>query len=183
MAVSEIPIAPYSAAELQRLIGDDATTTFEIYPNYIDCDPTNHGCNEPIEVQRDTDDTEDSEEEEDELEEDEEVDEDDEEDDDEEEEDDDEEDDDLDDEDEEEEDEEEVGVAALRATGSTHLRGAAVKGKTSEESALEEDDDVGDEGVDEDAAGGDSPETDRVVDAALRMSGLVAVASEYAANV
>lgn len=48
----------------------------------------------------------------------------------------------------------------------------------------DDDDELEDEDDDEEAeaAEADSPDTDRVVDAALRMNALVAVASEYAAN-
>jgi len=70
MAVTKIPIATDSAAELHDLIGDDATATFESDPKFIDSDPTDNVSSENIELQRDTDDTEDSEEEIDEEEED-----------------------------------------------------------------------------------------------------------------
>jgi hypothetical protein len=177
MAATKTPIAPDSAAELHDLTGDDAAATFESDPTFIDSKPTDNASSENIEMQRDTDDTEDSDEEEEEL-----VEEDDEEDDD-----------DLDEDDEEEDDEEEVGVIAVQVTGSTNLRGPVVNGNTTVESALEEDDDIGDEGVEEDeyvieggedeTGGSDSPETARVVDAALRMGALVAVISKIAANV
>ncbi len=84
-------------------------------------------------------------------------------------------------------------MLALQATGSTNLRGPVVHGNKSVESALEEDDDAGDESVDEDEyviEGGDdetdssdSLETDRAIDAALRLSALAAVTSGYAANI
>jgi hypothetical protein len=114
MASTLTPIATDSAAELNRIIGDDATATFENDPKFIDSDPTGNASSENIEVQRDADDTEDSEEEEDELEdvedddelEDDELDEEDEDDDDVDLGDDDE------DDEEEEDDEDEVGVAA-----------------------------------------------------------------------
>ena len=56
--------------------------------------------------------------------------------------------------------------------------------KTTVKKVLEEED-AGDEGVDEDQVedGSDSPETDRTIDAALRMSALATVAAEFAANV
>jgi hypothetical protein len=189
MATIKAPLAPDSAAELGRLVGDDATATFESDPKFIDSDPTDTASSENVEVQRDTDDTEDSEEEDDEFEEEEG------EDDDEELEDEEEEDEDIDEEEDEEEedDEEEVGAVGVQATGSTNLRGPVVNGKKSMETALEEDDDAGDEGVEEDEYviegggedkdGTDNLETDRAVDAALRMNALVAVTAQFAASV
>ena len=110
---TQTPIATDSAAELNEIIGDDATATFENDPKFIDSDPTGTASSENVEVQRDTDDTEDSEEEEDELDD---VDEDDEleDEDDEDVEDEDEDDVDLgdDEDDDEEEEDDEVGVAA-----------------------------------------------------------------------
>jgi hypothetical protein len=196
MAASKTPIATDSAAELHDLIGDDATATFESDPKFIDSDPTDNASSENIEVQRDTDDTEDSEEEEDELEDEEEDELEDEDDVDEEDEDEEDEDEDIDDDDEDEEeedDEEEVGAAAFQAAGLTSVRGSVEGVPSALEPALEEDDDAGDEselqdeyvieggGGDED--GDDSAETDHAIDAALRMSALVAVAAEFAANV
>jgi hypothetical protein len=67
MAYTETPIATDSAAELSKMIGDDATATFESDPKFIDSDPTETASSENIAVQRDTDDTEDSEEEDDDL--------------------------------------------------------------------------------------------------------------------
>ena len=187
MAVIKTPLAMDSAAVLHELIGEDATAMFENDPKFIDSDPTSGSSSENVVLQRDTDDTEDSEEEEEE-EEDEEFDEEEEEEDEEEE---DEEEDDFDS----DEEEEEVGAIAILASGSTNLRGPVVNGNTSVESELEEleqDDDAGDGTVDEDeyvieggedgSGGSDSPQTDRVIDAALRMSALAAVTSEYAAN-
>lgn len=189
MSATKTPVAPDSAVELHGLIGDDATATFESNPGFIDSDPAGHASSGNIEVQRDTDDTEDSEEEEDELD-------DEDEDDDEELEDEDEEDEDgenFSDDDEEDDDEDEVGVMGVQATGSTNLRGPVVNGKTSVKSALEEDDDAGDEseaqddyvieGGSDETDGGDSAETDRGIDAALRMNALVTVAAEFAASV
>jgi hypothetical protein len=193
MAASKTPIATDSAAELHDLIGDDATATFESDPKFIDSDPTDNASSENIEVQRDTDDTEDSEEEEDELEDEEEDELEDEDDVDEEDEDEDIDDDDDDEDEEEEDDEEEVGAAAFQAAGLTSVRGSVEGVPSALEPALEEDDDAGDEselqdeyvieggGGDED--GDDSAETDHAIDAALRMSALVAVAAEFAANV
>jgi ribonuclease E len=120
---TQTPIATDSAAEMNEIIGDDATATFENDPKFIDSDPTGTASSENVEVQRDTDDTEDSEEEDDELEdaddddelEDEDVDEEDEDDDDVdlgEDEDDDEEVEDEDEDEEVEDDEDEVGAAA-----------------------------------------------------------------------
>jgi hypothetical protein len=67
MASTETPIATDSAAEMNDIIGDDATATFESDPKFIDSDPTGTASSENVAVQRDTDDTADSEEEEDEL--------------------------------------------------------------------------------------------------------------------
>jgi hypothetical protein len=182
MAVIKTPLAMDSAAVLHELIGEDATAMFENDPKFIDSDPTSGSSSENVVLQRDTDDTEDSEEEEEEEEEEEF---------DEEEEEEDEEEDDFDS----DEEEEEIGAIAILASGSTNLRGPVVNGNTSVESELEEleqDDDAGDGTVDEDeyvieggddgSGGSDSPQTDRVIDAALRMSALAAVTSEYAAN-
>jgi len=196
MAVIKTPLAPDSAAELHDLIGEDATAMFENDPKFIDSDPTSGASSENVLVQRDTDDTEDSEDEEEEEldEEDEEFDEE-EEDEEEEDEDEDEEEDEEEDEDDFDSDEEEEGIGAIAilATGSTNLRGPVVNGNTSVESELEEDDDAGDETVDRDeyvieggddgSDGSDSPQIDRAIDAALRMSALVAVTSQYAASV
>ncbi len=52
-----------SEAELQPLIGDDATATFENDPKFVDANPGATGSSENVEEQRDTDDTADSEEE------------------------------------------------------------------------------------------------------------------------
>lgn len=193
MAVIKTPLATDSAAELHDLIGDDATAMFESDPKFIDSDPTSGSSSENVLRQRDTDDIEDSEEDEelednDEEEEDEELDEEDE---DEEEEEEDEDDFDS-DEEKEDEEEEEVGATGVLATGSTNLRGPVVNGNTSVESELEQDDDADDETMDQDedvieggkdgSGGGDSPQANRAIDAALRMSALAAVTSEYAAN-
>lgn len=81
-------IATDSEAELRRVIGEDATSTFEDDPKFVDSNPAAEGSSQNVALQRDEDDTEDSDEEDDELEEeDEEDDEDEDEDDDEEEED------------------------------------------------------------------------------------------------
>lgn len=191
MAAIKTPFVLDSAAELRDVIGNDATATIENGPKFIDSDSPDFAAGENIMAARDTDDTEDSEEEEDELE-DEEFEEDDE-DDDEDEDEEDEEDEDGDDfggEEEEEDEEDEVGAIALLATGSTNLRGPVVNGKTFVKKTLEEDDDAGDEGeavdsyreegADDTVDDGDSRETDRAIDAALRMKALVAVTSEYA---
>jgi hypothetical protein len=196
MSGTKTTALPDSAAELHELIGDDATATFESNPGFFDSDSTDRAGSENVEVQRDTDDTEDSEEEDDEVE-DEDEDDDEDENDDEELEDEEEEEDGEDfgdgDDDEGEDDEDEVGATAIQATGSTNLRGPVVNGKASIESALEEDDDAGDEGELEDESvieggsdeteEGDSAETDRGIDAALRMNALVTVTAEFAANV
>ena len=198
MPATKTPVASDSATELHELIGDDATATFESNPGFFDSDSTDRAGSENVEVQRDTDDTEDSEEEEDELEdededddkkEDEDLEEEEEDEDDDEDEDED--DEDLDDDEEVEDDEDEVGATAVQATGSTNLRGPVVNGKASIESALEEDDDAGDEEGAEDEYvieggseidGGDGAEKDRGIDAALRMNALARVAAEFASN-
>ena len=192
MTATKTPLAPDSAAELHDLVGNDATATFESDPKFIDSNPTGSASSEHIEVQRDTDDTADSEEEEEELEEEEEEEEDEndededaEDEDEEEEENDEDEDEDEENEDEEEEDdEEEVGTTVVLLVGSTNVRSAVKIAKTTVKKVLEEED-AGDEGVDEDQVedGSDSPETDRTIDAALRMSALATVAAEFAANV
>jgi len=194
MAAIKSSIAPDSAEELHDLVGDDATATFESDPKFIDSDSTGTASSENVEVQRDTDDVEDSEEEvdeeDDELE-DEDI-EDDEDLDDEEEEDDDDLDDDDEDEDEVEDDEEEVGALGARAAEGNGRRSSIEDLPSSDDAALEEDDDAGDEGEMEDEyeieggseeeTGDDSPAEDRAVDAALRMSAMVAVVAEFAAN-
>jgi hypothetical protein len=130
------PIATDSAAELHEIVGDDSTATFENDPKFIDSTPTDTATSENVEVQRDTDDTEDSEEEIDET------------------------DDDLEDEDDDEEDDDE------------------------DDELADEDDDAGDidPGVNEEEIDDDDLDTDRVAEAALRMSALVAVTSELAAS-
>jgi len=192
MAAIKSSIAPDSAEELHDLVGDDATATFESDPKFIDSDPTGTASSENVEVQRDTDDVEDSEEEVDE--EDDELEDEDIEDD--EDLDDEEEDDDLDDDDEDEDevedDEEEVGALGARAAEGNGRRSSIEDLPSSDDAALEEDDDAGDEGEMEDEyvieggsdeeAGDDDPATDRAIDAALRMSAMVAVVAEFAAN-
>ncbi len=56
-------IATDSAEELKKLVGDDATATFENDPKFVGSDPASTASSENVEVQRDTDDVEDSEEE------------------------------------------------------------------------------------------------------------------------
>jgi hypothetical protein len=63
MAITKDPIATDSAAELHKLVGDDATSTFESDPTFIDSNPTGTASSENVEVQRDTDDSADSDEE------------------------------------------------------------------------------------------------------------------------
>ncbi|MBW4039158.1 MAG: hypothetical protein HIU91_09840 [Acidobacteria bacterium] len=170
MAATETRIAPDSATELHDLIGDDATATFESDPKFIDSDPTEGASSSNIAVQRDTDDLEDSDEEEDELEdEDEEYEEDDDEDE-EEDEDEDEEDDDDDDEDEEDDD----AVIAKSVDGAVQKEGAAAGRSSSDDLERAEDDDEEDDAS-------DAASTDRTIDAALRMSAMVAVVAEFAA--
>jgi hypothetical protein len=67
MAATKNFIATDSAAELHKLIGDDATATFESDPTFIDSNPTETASSENVEVQRDTDDSADSDEELDDL--------------------------------------------------------------------------------------------------------------------
>jgi ribonuclease E len=99
MANTHSSIATDSAAELRKLVGDDATADFEADPKFVDSNPTETASSENVEVQREADDVEDSEEEDDdEL---------DEEDEDEEDEDDDVEDDELDEEDDDEDEDDE----------------------------------------------------------------------------
>jgi hypothetical protein len=159
------PIATDSAAEMHEIVGDDSTATFEDDPTFVDSDPTDTASSENVEVQRDTDDVEDSEEEDEEADEFE--------------------DDELEDEDEEDDDElvdEEgdddlaVAVDALGASGLTSVR---------VHTATDGDDDTVDvdPGVDEDDIDADDLDTDRVVDAALRMNSLVAVTAELAESV
>ncbi len=196
MAVITTHLSTDSAAVLDDLIGEDATAMFESDPKFIEPDSTSSSSSENVVFQRDLDDTEDSEEEEDEEldEEDEEFDEDEEDEEEEEDEDEEEEEDEEDEDfDSDEEEEEEVGSIAILASGSTNLRGPVVNGNTSVESELEQDDDAGDETVEQDeyvieggddgSDGSDSPKVDRAIDAALRMSALVAVTSQYAASV
>ena len=189
MAAISTSLAPASAPELYNLVGEDVSATFDSDQKLSGVVPTHVASSRPEIVQRDTDDTEDSEEEfEEEEDEDDDL-----EDEDEDENEEDDEDEDLDPDEEEEDEDEEVGVAVLQANGSTNLRGPVVNGNTSVESELEEDDDAGDESVAEDeyiiesgedeSDGADSPETDRAIDSALRMSALAAVTSEYAASV
>jgi len=64
MARTHSSIATDSAAELERLIGEDATSTFENDPGFVAARPTATASSDNIAVQRDTDDLEDSNEEE-----------------------------------------------------------------------------------------------------------------------
>jgi len=149
-------IATDSADELRKVIGDDATATFEDDPNFVDSNPTDNASTENIEVQRDTDDLADSEEE---IE-----DEDAEEDDDddlEDEDDDEDEDEDEDDDDEEEEDDadEVAASSSLRVDGVAGYDDLKLK-----ESDEDQDDGDVDQGVDEDALDADDMDTDKVAD-------------------
>jgi len=63
-------IATDSEAELRRVLGEDATSTFEDDPKFINSNPAAAGSSQNVAVQRDEDDTEDSDEEEDEEDED-----------------------------------------------------------------------------------------------------------------
>ena len=180
MKSTETSIATDSAAELHNLIGDDATATFESDPKFVDSNPTESASSGNIEVQRDTDDTEDSDEEDDEIEDaDEEEEEEDEED----------EDDDEDDDDEEEDDDEEVGAAPVGASAAVRRNHAVDSALDLEEAGLEEVDDASDAR----AAKNDhkregegrndvDAQADRAIDASLRLSALVKVAAEFVAS-
>jgi ribonuclease E len=63
MARTHSSIAIDSAAELEELVGNDATATIENDPKFVDTVGTETASSDNVEVQRDTDDTEDSEEE------------------------------------------------------------------------------------------------------------------------
>jgi hypothetical protein len=65
MANTHSSIATDSAAELRKLVGDDATADFEADPKFVDSNPTETASSENVEVQREADDVEDSEEEDD----------------------------------------------------------------------------------------------------------------------
>ena len=67
MAVDKNPLATDSAVELHKLIGDDATATFESDPTFIGSNPAATASSENVKVQRDTDDSADSDEELDDL--------------------------------------------------------------------------------------------------------------------
>jgi hypothetical protein len=157
-------VATDSAAELKDLVGDDATATFESDPKFIDSDPTDNASSENVEVQRDTDDTEDSYEEEDEAEDEDDL-----------------EDKDLTDEDGDDDDDEEVEddedeVGTLSVAELDVERGQIT------EPPSDVDLDAEHEGADEAGFEGDSRETDGAIDVALRMRAMVAVAAEFAAN-
>jgi len=71
MTKTHSSIATDSETELRELIGDDATATFEDDPKFIESNPGAEASSENVEVQRDTDDTEEDDEEDDEDDEDE----------------------------------------------------------------------------------------------------------------
>ena len=166
MATTNLRIATDSATELHNLIGDDAIATFESDPKFIDADPTESASSGNIAVQRDTDDTEDSAEEEDELADNDEFEDDE-------------------DEDEDEEDgeafEDEDGVTAVAAAGLSGPRGSDTDAGVSADREADVDADEDVEYVRIEADDGDSASTERAVDAALRMSAMVAVVSAFAA--
>jgi hypothetical protein len=63
VAKTHSSIATDSAAELNSLVGDDATATFENDPKFIDSNPGGEGSSENVEEQRAEDDVDDSDEE------------------------------------------------------------------------------------------------------------------------
>jgi hypothetical protein len=63
VAKTHSSIATDSAAELNGLVGDDATATFENDPKFVDSNPGGAGSSENVEEQRAEDDVEDSDEE------------------------------------------------------------------------------------------------------------------------
>ncbi|WP_263377943.1 hypothetical protein [Granulicella paludicola] len=67
MAAIKEPIATDSATELHKVIGDDATATFENDPTFIESNPTGGASSENVEVQRSEDDSSESDEELEEL--------------------------------------------------------------------------------------------------------------------
>lgn len=135
MPANENLPATDSATDLHRILGDDATATFEDDPNFVESNPTGKASSENVEEQRSAagstlaaksaDDTEDDDDEEEDVDEDEDLDEEDDEDDDLDDEDDDEDDldddteddDDVDDEDEEDDADEVKASSVLRADG------------------------------------------------------------------
>jgi hypothetical protein len=174
VAENKIPVATDSAAELNELIGDDATATFESDPNFVDSNPTADASSDHLTL-RDTDDMEDSEEEdeeadeEDDGEEDEEEDGEDEEDEDEEDDDDD---DDVDFDDEEDDDGEEV----LRTAEPVDVHGPGKHSRIEIERELEEmEEETGEDVIEapedeEEEEGEERRHADRAIDEALRMS-------------
>jgi hypothetical protein len=178
MATSKNPVSSDSDATLRDLIGEDASATFESDPNFIESEAGAHGSSNHVAL-RDTDDTEDSEEEEDEAFED---------DEDEEAEEEEDEDDDEDEEDDEDEDEdEETDNDVLRMAEPTNVHGPGKHDRADIEEELEEmEEETGEpdeaESVEETEEDDDDPRVERGIDAALRMSALVAVGSEFAAD-
>jgi hypothetical protein len=175
MAASRV--ATDSAAELKKIVGDDSTATFESDPKFIDSDSTDNASSENIEVQRDTDDTEDSDEEEDEAE-----DEDESGGEDDDLEDDEEDDEDEDDDEELEDDDDEVGVLSAKVVPIGVPDSSDEDGNATERGSDEDLDDEH-EGAEEAGFEGDSRQTDREIDAALRMSAMMTVAAGFAANI
>jgi hypothetical protein len=181
MATTKTPISSDSAATLRDLIGDDASATFESDPNFIYSDAGASGSSNHISL-RDTDDTADSEEEEDETFDDDDG-EDEEDEDDDEEEDEEEEDEDED----EEDDDEEIDGDVLQMAEPVNVHGPGKHDRADIEEELEEmEEETGEEddaeSVEETEPDGDDPRVDRGIDAALRMSALVAGGSEFTAN-
>lgn len=168
MVVTKSAVATDSGAELEELVGGDATETFESDPKFIDSE-AGVGSSENVAVQRDTDDVEDSDEEEDEEDDLDDVEDDDELEDDDEFADE--------DDDEEVEDEEEEGIAAA---GLTSVRGNMGSGTAVAD--VEEDEEDGDveQGLDDDDILADDLYTDRGVESALRMMAVMAVTAEFA---
>lgn len=172
MATTKNPVSTDSDATLRDLIGDDASATFESGENFIDSDGGASGSRNHF-MLRDTDDTADSEEEEEEEFEDDDGE--------------DEEDDDEDEEDDEEDDDEETDNDVLQMAEPINVHGPGKHDRADIEEELEEmEQETGEEdeaeSIDEAEPDSDDPKVDRGIDAALRMSVLVAVGSEFAAN-
>jgi hypothetical protein len=180
MAAKKTPIATDSAAELRKLIGDDASATFESDPNFVHSNPTADASSDHLEL-RDTDDMEDSDPEEDEagLEDEDYEDEGDEDDEDE--------DEDDDDDDGIEDDEDDDDPDVLRTAEPRDVHGPGKRSRTEIEKELEEmEEEVGEDNVEnvpdldeEEEEGEERRHADRAIDEGLRMSGTTIVGRGY----